>query len=114
MRISDWSSDVCSSDLQCIRHVFAGHQGREGHYLQARQARFLGGRYIRKLRSALVARNRQRLQLACLYVGNDRWNVLEQPVDLPAQKIVQGGGTAFIGNMSNRTARFNLDRKSVV
>src|SRR3546814_10464706 len=115
MRISDWSSDVCSSDLQCIRHVFAGHQGREGHYLQARQARFLGGRYIRKLRSALVARNRQRLQLACLYIGNDRWNVLEQQVDLPAQKIVQGRSEEHTSElqslMRNSYAVFCLKQK---
>src|SRR3546814_12145707 len=29
MRISDWSSDVCSSDLDAARHPFAG-RGRRG------------------------------------------------------------------------------------
>src|SRR3546814_8030256 len=32
MRISDWSSDVCSSDLECLDHVKRNAQGgRRGH-----------------------------------------------------------------------------------
>src|SRR3546814_16732145 len=40
MRISDWSSDVCSSDLPCRPHVGVGHrrpgQGRQGAHAARR------------------------------------------------------------------------------
>src|SRR3546814_8572224 len=38
MRISDWSSDVCSSDLRSRRHP-AGHQGDRGDCRDSRHSR---------------------------------------------------------------------------
>src|SRR3546814_2818208 len=42
MRISDWSSDVCSSDLQQVLHL--GEVLTEGHHLLARCTQFGNGR----------------------------------------------------------------------
>src|SRR3546814_3909693 len=38
MRISDWSSDVCSSDLLAARQALSLELGVRGHALAARQA----------------------------------------------------------------------------
>src|SRR3546814_19468892 len=46
MRISDWSSDVCASDLSALRHRAGCRRGSGGGaalYDRARECRLLGG-----------------------------------------------------------------------
>src|SRR3546814_5552785 len=59
MRISDWSSDVCSSDLEDVRLVHVtGHalrgRDRAGEGVADRMPRFLAPRIVRRVRTRRV------------------------------------------------------------
>src|SRR3546814_8101331 len=55
MRISDWSSDVCSSDLFQIINPLA-HFGRDKLYCVLSQMRALGGKVLQQSHDVITAR----------------------------------------------------------
>src|SRR3546814_5681140 len=85
MRISDWSSDVCSSDLKVPRHLLAGDEGG----MERQRAR------CRACRAACAARDRAG-QLRCASVQRRTRHdarTCAAPVDLsPALAGRRNGG----------------------
>src|SRR3546814_15953163 len=106
MRISDWSSDVCSSDLPSIGHDFAGHDadsagashqsGRgSGDHGRAR-LRLL--QHLRPSASARPMSNTAVLENALLPLSPDRKSVVQGKsvsvrVDLGGRRIIKKTST---------------------
>src|SRR3546814_2057228 len=78
MRISDWSSDVCSSDLWCLRRLYlqcrkgeaAGLERRDGQALPSRQTPAAGGRSG----AARCRSEERRVGKECVSTCRSRWS----------------------------------------
>src|SRR3546814_19152739 len=86
MRISDWSSDVCSSDLS---------------------------RHVRERRAALVARDHERLDAAALDVRRAGPQAVEHHVDLPTHQVAQGRDRKSVVSGKSEAVRVDIGGRRV-
>src|SRR3546814_14933500 len=86
MRISDWSSDVCSSDLLCLRDVCAPAWCRKGdlmehdYWLRRMSVASMMARKATTAEARLIhydLAGRYSVRAAGIYAGGDRKSVVE-------------------------------------
>src|SRR3546814_16936008 len=101
MRISDWSSDVCSSDLDIVEDVFAACRVIKDRRIDQR-VHFDAGidRLHRMMPKHIIACARR-----------DCVDILEYAARLPAGR---GPAVDSTGNVADEETLIKLDRKSVV
>src|SRR3546814_9847751 len=100
LRISDWSSDVCSSDLNPLHHILTHRPGppcwRGRREVLAQCAHFLLWRAHCRFRGGLDRENVER------YVRTHRHQRSLYPVWREVRLWIGGGGCGMLGFLLNR------------
>src|SRR3546814_18759338 len=103
MRISDWSSDVCSSDLAVLPHFARERAVDLGDF-----ARFAGDRIAEDCRMNVVANEKARRRLQRLLRGGDDANFATPEYfvaglrSLGRKNVVEGQTVSVRGNVGGR------------